>query len=333
MICKICGDEHHNLSNHVLKKHGISQKDYFDKYLKTEENTHCKLCGAELTEFVKISYGYGKYCKNCSHKDKMKLQWSVKSKTVKNEIYEKRIATCKDIYGDEYKEIFSAKQTETCKNRTPEKQALVSKHHHDERMRRDNEKMSNACKETKLRNHGDAKYNNTQKARETYYEKTGYANPSLNPDVVAHLFDDYEKRTGYANPSHNPDVISKMRKKYSYQGQTFDSSWEIAYYIWLKDHNISFSYHVKPITYMFENRKHKYFPDFDVNGRLVEIKNPELLKRMKDNIGTLENAKYNCMIEHGVEIKDNVDEYLTYINDKYGKDYLQQFRNDEYGSK
>ena len=317
----------------MLKKHGISQKDYFDTYLKTWENTHCKLCGCELTEFVKLSYGYGKYCKECSHKDKVKYKWSLKSQAEIQHIHNSQIETCIERYGENYKAIASSKQSETCRNRTPEQQAVVSAHHHEERMNRDNEKIVAAIRATKIKNHGDAKYNNIQKAKETYFEKTGYTNPSLNPDVIAHMFDDYEKRTGYANPSHNPDVISKMRKRYTYQGQTFDSSWEIAYYIWLKDHNISFSYHVKPITYMFENRKHKYFPDFEVNGKLVEIKNPKLLERMQTNVGTLDNAKYNCMIEHGVEIKDNVDEYLTYIYDKYGKDYLQQFRNDEYGSK
>lgn len=326
MLCKICGHDFKNLSNHVINIHKISQKDYFDKYLKTDENSHCKLCGAELTEFVKISYGYGKYCKNCSHKDKVKLQWSAKSKTVKNEIYEKRIATCKDVYGDEYKEIFSAKLSETCKNRTPEKQALVSQHHHDERMQRDNEKMIAACKATKLRNYGDETYNNVEQARKTYFERTGYVNPYYNPEVIAHRFDDYEKRTGFKNPSHNPAVISKMRARYYYDGQRFDSSWELAYYIWLKDHNIPFEFHIDPIDYSYQGKMHRYFPDFKVNGMLVEIKGPQLLKLMQES-NSLDNAKYRCMVEHGVKIMTDCSEYLNYIEEKYGKDYMQQFRN------
>ena len=325
MYCEICKKDYHNLSNHLILKHKISPKDYFDEFLKTEENSHCRLCHAELKDFIKLSCGYGIYCKECSFKDKFKHTWKLKTKNEIDSINEKRKETLKDIYGEDWKEQFTQKQIESCRNRTPEQKALVSRHHHDERMRRDNAKMVAACRATKLKNHGDATYNNIEKAKETCLSKYGATNVSLVPEIVEHIFDDYEKRTGFKNPSHNPAVISKMHARYYYDGERFDSSWELAYYIWLKDHNIPFEFHIDPIDYSYKGKRHRYFPDFKVKNELVEIKGPQLLKLMQES-NSLDNAKYHCMIDHNVKIITDCSEYLNYIDEKYGTEYLKQFR-------
>lgn len=85
MYCKICKKDYHNLSNHLILKHKISPKDYFDEFFKTEENSHCRLCHVELKDFIKLSCGYGIYCKECSFKDKFKHTWKLKTK---NELVE-----------------------------------------------------------------------------------------------------------------------------------------------------------------------------------------------------------------------------------------------------
>lgn len=47
----------------------------------------------------------------------------------------------------------------------------------------------------------------------------------------------------------------------------FDSIYEIAYYIWLIDHNIEFKYEPEiRITYLYEGKDHVYMPDFIVNN-------------------------------------------------------------------
>lgn len=38
-------------------------------------------------------------------------------------------------------------------------------------------------------------------------------------------------------------------------------------------------------------------------------------------------AKHKCMVENGIEIITDYSEYLNYVNIKYGKDYLQKFKN------
>lgn len=70
---------------------------------------------------------------------------------------------------------------------------------------------------------------------------------------------------------HHGTVACKRR--YAYDEQKFDSSWELCYYIWLKDHDIGFTYPCKDaISYECDGKKHLYFPDFKVEGQYVEIK-------------------------------------------------------------
>lgn len=53
----------------------------------------------------------------------------------------------------------------------------------------------------------------------------------------------------------------------------FDSSWEIAYYIWLKDNMIIFEYQPNiSFKYIVNGQIHYYRPDFKVNDEIHEIK-------------------------------------------------------------
>ena len=41
------------------------------------------------------------------------------------------------------------------------------------------------------------------------------------------------KNFGYENSAQCPDIIAKTHKKYMYNGMMFDSSYEIAYLLWM----------------------------------------------------------------------------------------------------
>ena len=71
----------------------------------------------------------------------------------------------------------------------------------------------------------------------------------------------------------NPDIRRKAQKKYFYVCFHFDSFPEIAYYVWLKDNNISFEYQPDvSFEYLCNEIVHKYIPDFMVEGQYVELK-------------------------------------------------------------
>lgn len=65
MKCEICGKEYKNIGGlgiHVKTKHGMEAKDYYNKYLKQDENEgYCLNCGVE-TSFRGMKIGYSKFC-------------------------------------------------------------------------------------------------------------------------------------------------------------------------------------------------------------------------------------------------------------------------------
>lgn len=57
-----------------------------------------------------------------------------------------------------------------------------------------------------------------------------------------------------------------------YQGVYLASTYELCYYIFCVDHDISITRNKDFWYYTYRNQRKRYFPDFRVNGRLVEIK-------------------------------------------------------------
>lgn len=81
------------------------------------------------------------------------------------------------------------------------------------------------------------------------------------------------------------------KRRYAYDNKKFDSSWELCYYIWLKDHDISFTYPCKDtIAYECDGKQHLYFPDFIVEGRYVEIKGKQFLDESKHLANPFKNV-------------------------------------------
>lgn len=113
--------------------------------------------------------------------------------------------------------------------------------------------------------------------------------------------------------------------KYEFNGVKYHSSWEIYFAYYLQKNNIKYDYQCKPITYIFEGARHKYIPDFCVNGKLIEIKGRHLLKHMKNGTD-LEHAKYECMIANNVKIISDVKEYQKLFEEDFGKNFITSLK-------
>lgn len=61
--CKICNQElgSKGISSHLRRKHNITNKEYYDEYLKKEDEGICPICGKNTT-FYTILEGYATYC-------------------------------------------------------------------------------------------------------------------------------------------------------------------------------------------------------------------------------------------------------------------------------
>ena len=220
---------------------------------------------------------------------------------------------------------------------------------------------------TKAEKHGKSTYNNSQQAAKTYASKTGYDNPARDPDVQAKMRKTYVMhclkkygttsyfssdefkaqslaRHGCENPMQSPEMQRKAKRKHEFKGIYFDTKPEIAFFIYLTDHRIRFEYHNGlSFDYEFEGKTRKYFPDFVVEGEVVELKGDHFFKdgkmvcpfrrkewsdeRYQKECQKYE-AKHQCMLKNDVKILTSKDyqQYLDYVKQKYGKGFLDQFK-------
>lgn len=138
-------------------------------------------------------------------------------------------------------------------------------------------------------------------------------------------------------PEERRVIRQKACGKYIYGNQSFDSSWELAVWIWARDNNKIIVREPISFTYTFNNKTCHYFPDFEIDGQLVEVKGDHFFNK-KD--GTMQNpynddetkkyeAKHQCGLEHGVQfwLKPDIEPILQCIISTYGPNYLKSFRN------
>lgn len=83
--CQICGLEMLNkgIGSHMKRIHKIEHKDYYDKYIKTENEGICAKCGKSTT-FYSILKGYHKYCSNTCAQNSNEVKERIKQTTIKN---------------------------------------------------------------------------------------------------------------------------------------------------------------------------------------------------------------------------------------------------------
>lgn len=292
----------------------------------------CKRCNSIVSRRADTFFKFPFICKNCISKEihnspevRKKTEetclakYGVKHNWASKELREKgQYKTCLEKYGNRnynnqeklhetnikkygknYREVFHEKSIQTCleKYNKPWVNNL--------------EKMYN----TNIERYGDkCSLNNKEisdKRSKTWQEKYGVDNPWKAPVVREKQFNTCMEKYNSVSPQF----------KYNYDNKWFDSSWEVAFYIYLKDHNIRFEYHTEKFEYYWNNKKHYYFPDFKVFNTFVEIKSKFLYEKMLTE-NTKDAAKYDCMKKHNVKIIINCDKYLDYVNFKYGINFL-----------
>lgn len=351
MICKICGrilTSFLALGIHLSKSHkDCCGETYYDKYMKNENEGVC-VCGNKC-KFVSLKLGYHTYCshqcqvKNTANKAKTTKElkygkgnfWSDDGKKriaeANKHNKETRVKKLKETnmkkYGAEW-----ASQNETIK----EKVASTNTSRYGNRcaLHGSNQSSTEEIFKEKYGFNSPVKNDAVKnKIKSTNMTRYGVAWPWASKECIEKRKRNYFEKTGYNYPGQNPEVRRNSIKHYEYDNQLFDSSWELAYFIWLKDHNIPFEYQCGELQYEYNGQTKTYFPDFYVNGQYVEIKGPQFFEngkminpwdRTQDD---LYEAKHQCMIDNKIKIMTDCSEYLNYIEEKYGKDYMQQFRN------
>jgi hypothetical protein len=107
-------------------------------------------------------------------------------------------------------------------------------------------------------------------------------------------------------------------KKGWYKGFWCDSSWELAFIIYHLEHEISIERNKKTYPYIYEGKTYSFLPDFIVNETLIEIKgvwNEKQKEKIKQ-----------CPVYIKVVDKREIQKYLNYTREKYGKDFTKLYQ-------
>ena len=351
-ICKICNNTYTSagLSRHIKTIHKYkTYKDYYDIFIKTGQEGICSVCGKE-TKFNRNSYR--KFCSpKCASIGSIDKIKAIKLERYGDENYvnaEKAKLTNLQKYGVEntfQREDIKEKIKQTNLNNLGVKNPAQSK------------EVYNKIKNTCLVKYGKESINQVEtikdKKKETYLQHYNVDNPNKCADIIEKRINTrIEKYGSYINDTIKNKMFATNQEKYGcktysqtiefnkrinfkkypykYDSLIFDSSWELIYYIWLKDNNIKFEYHPNIFfTYIVDNKTHRYFPDFKVNEEYIEIKGKHLIvDNMLINPKTKEilYEKTKCLKDNNVKIISECKVYFDYIDSKYGKDYLKQFK-------
>lgn len=242
---------------------------------------------------------------------KVKDNWENKSQEEKDILTEKTKRTKLEKYGNEnYNNGNSISKTKSART---QKQIDVETY---------------KAKQTKLERYGNENYNNHKKGIETKLNKYG---------VKSFTNSERAMQTKIKNDT----VVS--RKTYIYDDLFFASSWELYYYIYQKEichNNITKGKHFK---YIVDNKTHIYECDFFMNGENIEIKGNQYLdsdnnlyfpyiNQKKIDVKEMQKqwtAKQKCMEKNYVKMisKSEIKPIIEIINKHFGKNYIEQFRN------
>ena len=202
------------------------------------------------------------------------------------------------------------------------------------------------CKETKKEKYGNEFFTNREKCFSTIRDKYNVNNPSQIPGIQNKVRATKEQRYGIATYNNIEKAKETFKNKYGvenpgllkylyiYDDIHFDSSWELYYYIYNKDIGNDIKKSTKTFEYEYNNKKHLYHPDFEVNGKLVEIKGDQFFNNdgtmccpFDHSLDGLYEAKHQCGIKNNVNflVEKDLNIAIKYVNDKYTKNYVNLF--------
>ena len=302
-----------NTKESPLNINNYDKQSILDCKLKYKDNKlyisfNCEDCGKSVTKTMNRSKCFLKfmqYCKVCLSKRTCLVKFGVENAMHSDDLKSKLIKTNLEKYNCE--NVF---QNEEIKNK------IV-------KTNRKRFGVSYPMQSKKIQ----------EKSKEVINNKYGVDNVFQNVDIIKKSQETKLDKYGSLNTNH----------VYLYDNIEFDSSWELAFYIYHKDKGHKIEHESKCFSYDYNNKIHKYYPDFKVANKYYEIKGDQFLTFYKngkikgmrcpfDHIkDELFNAKYKCMKKHKVNIISNkkIKRYLNYIDKTYGKNYLEKFKNEK----
>jgi hypothetical protein len=105
-----------------------------------------------------------------------------------------------------------------------------------------------------------------------------------------------------------------------YKGFWLDSSWELAFLMFNLDNGIPIARNEVGFLYKYGKKELRYYPDFIVDGKYVEIKG----KMDRKSKSKIRQFPHELLVIGPLEIKM----YLGYAKKKYGDRFSRLMKND-----
>lgn len=314
----------------------------------------CEECHIKPKKFYGVINGYGRFCSlQCTGKNEGKIQRSLQTSIKhfgKDNINNRNKAkqTCKDLYGEEFfvntqdfKNGLQKFLDDNNVSNTAQICELMQKSICTKRRKYGNkfEKITEKQKKTVANFTKEKRQQIQNKRKKTCKKIYGVEYSSQCSNVKQKVKNTFRKNYGVDNPMQSAEFRQKiLGRKYIYDNKSFDSSDELALYIWMVDHKLAFEFQPNVgFEYQFNGKKKMYFPDFKIGDKCFEIKGDHFFKED----GTMQNpydhsqdslyeAKHQCMLKNHVIIILTSSAFIKrirqYVNNKYGKKYLKQFK-------
>ena len=282
--------------------------------IKINENTSTE----EIRNYKKVEF----VCKSCN---------LVSTRSVRMFLPDRKLICSNCLRANSVKEKYGETHIARVKSITAKKQATMIKRYGCANP--SHNKEINKKKSKTWKSHQEKNLNAMKKGM---LGKYGVDNASKIESVrwrKSRAFRNSNKKSKAKNPRavYRPDYHYKSI--YLYNDLKFDSSWELAFYIYCVDKGKNIIRETCSFTYNCNGADYSYFPDFRVDGFLVEIKGLQFFENRNPN-GKMINpfdrsldekfeAKHQCMIKNGVQIITDCSKYIKYVNDVYGRNFLK----------
>lgn len=316
-ICKLCNKEFdggRSFTSH-LRLHNYTSKQYYDEFIKTENDGICQVCG-KPTEFFKFVSGYRKTCSDNCRRQLSVTNWRKTMNEKYNggyysgteEYRQKRLNDCLEKFGCEYywqaEEIKEKRKTGMLERygvehimQNLELKTIAKEHRENTNIERYGVKHNWSSEE--LREQGQYK---------TCLEKYGVKYPVQNDIIKRQMQQTCLKQYGVSNFAKTQEYIEKTketnRQKYGVDwvqqspeihkkqmygkyhapnGKIYDSSWEYLFEQYLIEKKIPYIYQAD-LTLVWtdiDGKEHRYIPDFSIitdKQELIEIKGDHFIE-------------------------------------------------------
>ena len=277
----------------------------------------CKYCGKEFETSQKLG-GHVSRCSLNPNKNQEKIQQKKKENFEKRNPLEKYILKCQ-VCGKEYKLQIRHKQFEegkykkTCCFECSHKLTTLNTN-----LEEKNKKISKSME-------GNISSNRNENF--SYYKECKYCGNIFDIRLRKNKSDfcceecknksKHEKLSKIAKKSNFGGYYPNSIKNHhhgNYKGIHCDSSWELAYLVWCLEHNIKIERCKEVRYYKLNKQTRKYFPDFIVEGQIIEIKG-------YNDKGSQIKSEQNPDIK--VLLYDDLKESLDYTINKYGNKFWE----------